>query len=173
MGWWLLALGALASCGRIGFDEASTQAPTEAWSTSIGGPEFEHVHGLAVAGGTAGIGLATSWGALLASVAVAGIGGGLMDAGVHTIVARVSVDVPRGINRLNVCFAIGAIIGIWFGYGELARAWTLVVVFDAVGSYWAVKRFNEKRVPPESVQRWWAIFPVLLAFAAALITRER
>jgi fucose permease len=39
-----------------------------------------------------------------------------MDAGAHTIVARVSEDVPRGINRLNVCFAAGAVAGpLWSG----------------------------------------------------------
>jgi FHS family glucose/mannose:H+ symporter-like MFS transporter len=66
---------------------------------------------LLLAAGMAGLGFAPSFGAALASIAVAGLGGGLMDAGCHTIVARVSVDVPRGINRLNVCFAAGAIIG--------------------------------------------------------------
>ncbi|MBK7329564.1 MAG: MFS transporter [Dehalococcoidia bacterium] len=57
---------------------------------------------LLVAAGTAGIALAPDWQAALASVAVTGLGGGLMDAGAHTIVARVSLDVARGINRLNV-----------------------------------------------------------------------
>jgi fucose permease len=72
---------------------------------------FTGVGLLLLAAGMAGIGFASNWGAALASIAVAGIGGGLMDAGAHTIVARVSEDVPRGINRLNVCFAVGAVIG--------------------------------------------------------------
>ena len=71
---------------------------------------------LLVAFGTAGIALAPAWEAALASVALSGLGGGLMDAGSHTIVARVSPDVTRGINRLNVCFAVGAVAGpLWSG----------------------------------------------------------
>jgi len=69
-----------------------------------------------VALGTAGIALAQSWEVALGGIAVAGFGGGLMDAGAHTIVARASKDVARGINRLNVCFAVGAVIGpLWAG----------------------------------------------------------
>ena len=66
---------------------------------------------LLLALGMAGLGFANSWALALGSLAFAGIGGGLMDAGSHTIVARVSEDVTRGINRLNVCFAVGAIVG--------------------------------------------------------------
>ena len=69
-----------------------------------------------VALGTAGIALSPSWEAALVSVALSGLGGGLMDAGSHTVVARISPDVTRGINRLNVCFAIGAVVGpLWSG----------------------------------------------------------
>lgn len=75
---------------------------------------------LLVAAGTAGIALAPDWQAALASVAVTGLGGGLMDAGAHTIVARVSLDVARGINRLNVCFAAGAVAGPLLSGGVLA-----------------------------------------------------
>lgn len=71
---------------------------------------------LLAAFGAAGIALAPAWEAALASIAVSGLGGGLMDAGSHTIVARVSSDVTRGINRLNVCFAVGAVAGpLWSG----------------------------------------------------------
>lgn len=71
---------------------------------------------LMVAAGTAGIAVAPGFAAVIPAVAFAGMGGGLMDAGAHTIVARVSTDVPRGINRLNVCFAVGAVLGpLWSG----------------------------------------------------------
>jgi DHA1 family inner membrane transport protein len=71
---------------------------------------------LLVAAGTAGIAVAPSWAWLLPSVVLTGLGGGLMDAGAHTIVTRVSANVTRGINRLNVCFAVGAVIGpLWSG----------------------------------------------------------
>ncbi|MGE0600917.1 MAG: sugar MFS transporter [Dehalococcoidia bacterium] len=69
-----------------------------------------------VAAGTVGVGLVGSWTAVLVSVCVVGAGGGLMDAGSHTIAARESADVSRGVNRLNVFFAIGAIVGpLWSG----------------------------------------------------------
>lgn len=92
-----------------------------------------------VAAGTAGIGLASSWGWLLPAVAVAGIGGGLMDAGAHTIVARVSVDVPRGINRLNVCFAVGAIAGpLWSGSALAIDDGARDIVYLAIAALSAV-----------------------------------
>ncbi len=75
-----------------------------------------------VAVGAVGIGLAGSWAAVLVSVCVVGAGGGLMDAGSHTIAARESADVSRGVNRLNVYFAIGAIVGpVLVGLGALDR----------------------------------------------------
>ena len=69
-----------------------------------------------VALGTAFIGLAGSWVVALGGIGLAGFGGGLMDAGAHTIVTRTSRDVAHGINRLNVCFAVGAVVGpLWAG----------------------------------------------------------
>ena len=41
-----------------------------------------------------------------------------------------------------------------------------------VGAFLAVRRFNEKRVPPEGVQRGWAVAAVVGAFAAAMLTAE-
>ncbi len=68
---------------------------------------------------------------------------------------------------------VGAFLGIMLGRPELALAWPILVVVDIVGAYWAVKRFNEDRVPPESVQRKWAFGAVVLAFAIAWLTLSR
>lgn len=63
---------------------------------------------------------------------------------------------------------VGAIVAsIALGHVELFRAWAILVVFDVLGSFLAVRRFNEKRVPPESVQRQWAFGAVVVAFAIA------
>lgn len=71
------------------------------------------------------------------------------------------------------CGVVGAVIGIVFaGRVELARTVALLVLADVVGSIWAVRRFNEKRVPSEGVQRRWAIAAVLIAFATAMFGRE-
>lgn len=80
-------------------------------------PRWLAALGLAgVALGAAALALAGNWWLALASVACMGLGDGLMVAAVHTIVARESDDVAAGINRLNVCFAIGAIAGpLWSG----------------------------------------------------------
>ena len=36
-----------------------------------------------------------------------------------------------------------------------------------VGSFFAVQRFNQKRIPPDGVQRMWAAGAVALAFIVA------
>jgi len=64
---------------------------------------------------------------------------------------------------------VGSFVGIVFGHPELAVSAGLLVATDVIGAYWAVKRFNQGRVPPESVQRRWAIGAVLAAFAAAMV----
>lgn len=71
---------------------------------------------LAVAAGSFVLGVVVSWPAALGAALLMGVGDGLLVAGVHTVVARVSTDVARGINRLNVCFAVGAVAGpLWAG----------------------------------------------------------
>lgn len=71
---------------------------------------------VAVAVGAVGLGFAGSWAAALAAVCLTGIGDGLLVAGVHLAVARSSANVARGINRLNLYFAFGAIAGpLWAG----------------------------------------------------------
>lgn len=69
-----------------------------------------------VAMGCIGLGVAGGWNTALACVLFAGVGDGLLVAGVHMVVARASTNVARGINRLNLYFAIGAICGpLWAG----------------------------------------------------------
>jgi len=88
-----------------------------------------------LAAGMAGFGLAPSWEVALPSAAVGGFGGGLMDAGAHTIVTRVSADVARGVNRLNVCFAAGAIAGpLWSGGVLAADAEARPVVYLVIAA---------------------------------------
>jgi hypothetical protein len=49
------------------------------------------------------------------------------------------------------------------------RAWGILVVVDAIGSFFAARRYNQKRVPPDGLQRKWAMGAVVLAFIAAWI----
>ena len=59
------------------------------------------------------------------------------------------------------------------GRAELARTWALLVAVDMIGAFWAVRRFNAKRIPSEGTQRRWALVAVVLAFATTLLTAER
>lgn len=69
---------------------------------------------------------------------------------------------------------VGSVLGIWFGGRyDLARAWGILVLIDMVGSIWAVRRFNQNRVPAERMQRGWAMVAVVLAFAVSWITSAR
>lgn len=66
---------------------------------------------------------------------------------------------------------IGSLIGMWVGgHWELARAWAIIVGIDMVAGRWAVKRFNEGRIPPEGTQRMWAAIAVAIAFGIAWFT---
>lgn len=66
---------------------------------------------------------------------------------------------------------VGSVLGMFFGgHFELSRAWAMLVVIDMVGARWAVKRFNEGRVPPEGAQRLWAGAAVLISFGIAWFT---
>ena len=63
---------------------------------------------------------------------------------------------------------LGAVVGSFFlGRLELFRAWMFLIVIDAVGSFFAVRRFNRKRVPPDAVQRKWAMGAVIAAYGLA------
>ena len=66
---------------------------------------------------------------------------------------------------LGMVGAILAVIGA--GHLELLSAWGILVVVDIIGSFWAVRRFNEKRIPPDGVQRQWAMVAVVVAFVVA------
>ena len=69
---------------------------------------------------------------------------------------------------------IAAFLGITFaGHYELGLAWGIIAVVDIVGSYFAVKRHNAGRIPPEGTQRLAALGVVIVAFAAALIFPSR
>ena len=86
-----------------------------------------------VAAGCVGLGLANRWSVALGSVLVTGLGDGLLVAGVHTVVARASGDVARGINRLNLYFAIGAICGpLWAGGVFALNGDARVLVFPGI-----------------------------------------
>jgi hypothetical protein len=67
----------------------------------------------------------------------------------------------------------GAFLGMMLRHQELVVAWALLVAFDALGAIWAVRRFNAQRVPPESVQRAWALGAVLVAFGVAWLQGAR
>jgi hypothetical protein len=60
---------------------------------------------------------------------------------------------------------------IVLGHAELFRAWGILVIVDIIGSYFAVRRFNQHRIPPENVQRMWGFIAVIVAFGIAWMTR--
>jgi fucose permease len=62
-----------------------------------------------LAGGVAGIALATRWPVVVMSVATIGLGGGLVDTGVNAH-AALAFDVGR-INLLHACYGMGATLG--------------------------------------------------------------
>ena len=87
-----------------------------------------------VAIGAGGLGFAGSWAGALAAVSLTGIGDGLLVAGVHLVVARSSVNVAHGINRLNLYFAFGAIAGpLWAGGVLDLEPASRDVVFGGIG----------------------------------------
>ena len=73
--------------------------------------------GLVVAAiGVAGLAIAPSWPLALASVAFLGFGDGFLVAAAHAAIATTAKDVPHSINRLNLWFAVGAMLGpLWAG----------------------------------------------------------
>jgi fucose permease len=75
------------------------------------------------------LGLATNWWAALAATVLLGFGDGLIVAGGHVLIADTAEDVPAGITRLNLWFAVGAILGpLWAG-AILANEQPLAVVY--------------------------------------------
>ena len=59
---------------------------------------------------------------------------------------------------------VGSFLGIALGQRGLAVTWALLLAFDVIGSFFAVRRFNERRVPAEAVQRQVALGAVVVAF---------
>ncbi len=84
-----------------------------------------------LSGATGGILLlafAPTWPVALLAAVILGVGDGLIVAATHILVAQTSRDVPSAVNRLNVYFAIGAIIGpIWAGAVLAATGERLIV----------------------------------------------
>ena len=75
-----------------------------------------------VAAGALGLAATSSWTVGLLSVGIIGIGDGLLVAAAHSAVASTAADVPHGINRLNLWFAVGAVAGpVWAGAILAAR----------------------------------------------------
>ncbi|MEP7215004.1 MAG: MFS transporter [Anaerolineaceae bacterium] len=69
-----------------------------------------------IAVGALGLAATSSWAVALLSVGILGVGDGLLVAAAHSAIATTAKDVPHGINRLNLWFAVGAVLGpIWAG----------------------------------------------------------
>ena len=78
---------------------------------------------VAISAGLVLLGAATNWWAAVGASLVVGVGDGLVVAATHTLIAQISRNVPRGINRLNLVFAVGAVAGpLWFGFTNEAGA---------------------------------------------------
>ncbi len=88
-----------------------------AWRLRGRDPRRVSLIGVAVSGlGVAGLGLAPTLVAGVVAAGLVGLGDGLVIAGVHQLMAETSTNVPQGINRLNVFFALGAVVGpLWAG----------------------------------------------------------
>jgi fucose permease len=91
-----------------------------------------------IAVGAMGLAATSSWDIALGSVGILGVGDGLLVAAVHSAMATTSDDVPHGINRLNLWFAVGAVLGpVWAGTilasrGEHAIIYVGVAVISLV-----------------------------------------
>ncbi|MBA4180354.1 MAG: hypothetical protein C0506_07190 [Anaerolinea sp.] len=84
------------------------------------------------AAGVAGLATAGSWPVALASVTLLGFGDGFLVAAAHSAIATTAKDVPHSINRLNLWFAVGAVLGpLWAGF-VLSRWESLTAVYGGV-----------------------------------------
>jgi len=90
--------------------------------------------GLLVASlGLFGLGFAHQWWVALGAVVLLGLGDGLIVAGAHVLIANTSRNVPAGITRLNLWFAVGAVCGpLWAG-ALLANNFSLRPVYSGLG----------------------------------------
>jgi fucose permease len=92
--------------------------------------------GLVVAAaGLAALSIAGSLALVLAAAVLLGTGDGLVVAATHSLVTITADDVPAAINRLNVWFAIGAILGpLWAGAALEATHDTTLVYAGLAGA---------------------------------------
>ena len=87
-----------------------------------------------IAVGAMGLAVTSVWTVALLSVGILGVGDGLLVAAAHSAIATTSKDVPHGINRLNLWFAVGAVLGpVWAGAVLVSRGdHTIIFVGVAV-----------------------------------------
>jgi fucose permease len=80
------------------------------------------------------IGFAPSWPLALAGSVALGLGDGLIVAALHILMSMTSRNVPGAINRLNLFFAVGALLGpLWAG-AVLATAGERWAVFSGIAA---------------------------------------
>jgi fucose permease len=83
----------------------------------------------------------------LGACALVGLGDGLIVASTHALVTITSLDVPRGINRLNVLFALGAVAGpIWTG-AALSTTDDLTLAYGGLTAFLAASAVFVWRTP--------------------------
>ena len=89
--------------------------------------------------------------AVAASVII-GIGDGLVVAATHSLVAAVSRDPAQGINRLNLCFALGAIAGPFFTGVSLESTDDVTAGYLALAAVVALASAFAWRGPPVRIE---------------------
>ena len=105
--------------------------------------------------------LTARWPLALVAVGLMGAGDGLMVAATHTIAARSVDGVSRGINRLNIYFAVGAVAGpLWAGgvlaldsgAREVVYLGIAALSFVVLGILWSGDELPTPRSDSESVE---------------------
>ena len=91
--------------------------------------------------GTACLGVAPSLPLAIGATAMLGVGDGLVVASGHALVARTARDIAGDMNRLNIFFAFGAIVGPLYAGAVLAATGSLEITYAGIAA------FIEKRKP--------------------------
>ena len=105
---------------------------------------------VALAVGGVAMGVSPWWPVALGSCVLLGAGDGLLVTAAHVLVAGQSPDIPRDMSRLNVSFALGAVIGpLWTGFALEAWAsrpvvYLVLVAFSAPTAFLLLRN----RPPP-------------------------